>query len=313
MPRPIFLITGAKGQVGWELQRTLSTLGSIVAIDREELDLTQPELIRTYVREVRPQVIVNAAAYTAVDQAEREVELALKLNGEAPRVLAEEARRLQTLFVSYSTDYIFDGTAKQPYTEDSAPYPLGAYGRTKLAGDEAVASVGGAYLIFRTSWVYGNRGKNFYLTMLRLAAEEKPIRVVDDQIGSPTWSRAIAEATAHVIARLSAGGSRSLFDAAAEVKGVYNLVSTGETSWFGFAKAILGQQGTKTQLSPITTSEYPTATRRPQYSVLSTEKVQRTFGIYMPHWKESLAQVMALTAIAIDTRQENVRPARSAK
>jgi dTDP-4-dehydrorhamnose reductase len=293
MPTPIFLITGANGQVGWELQRTLSTLGSIVAIDREELDLTNPELIRSYVRDLEPNVIVNAAAYTAVDQAEREEELAHKINADAPRILAEEAKRLQAVFISYSTDYVFDGTAKQAYTEQSQPNPLGAYGRTKLAGDEAVKGAGGAYLIFRTSWVYGNRGKNFYLTMLRLAAEGKPIRVVDDQIGSPTWSRAIAEATAQVIKLVSGSGS-SLFDAASEVSGIYNLVSTGETSWFGFAKSILEQHGDASQLFPITTDQYPTMTRRPQYSVLSTEKLQRIFGIRMPHWQESLTRVMKL-------------------
>ncbi len=313
MTRPVYLITGANGQVGWELQRTLSTLGAIVAIDREELDLTQPELIRAYVRDLRPQVIVNAAAYTAVDQAEREEELAYKINAVAPAVLAEEAKSLQAMFVSYSTDYVFDGTAKQTYTEDATPNPLGAYGRTKLAGDDAVASVGGAYVIFRTSWVYGNRGKNFYLTMLRLAAEGKPIRVVDDQIGSPTWSRAIAEATAQVIARVNANGSRLLFDAATELSGIYNLVSTGETSWFGFAKAILGQHTNAPQLSAITTDQYPTPTQRPQYSVLSTEKLQRTFGIYMPHWKESLAHVLDGTAAGMGIKQEDVAPAASSK
>ena len=297
MPRPKFLITGAKGQVGWELQRTLSTLGSVVVIDREELDLTDPDLIRGFVRDLRPTVIVNAAAYTAVDQAEREEELAYKINAEAPRVLAEEAKHLHAAFVSYSTDYVFDGTATEPYTEESAPNPLGAYGRTKLAGDEAVASVGGAYFIFRTSWVYGTRGTNFYLTMLRLAGEEKPIRVVEDQIGAPTWSRSIAEATAQVLARLGAGSSDNRFDSMSEVNGIYNLVSTGGTSWFGFAKAILEPQGQAGLLTPISTDQYPTAARRPQFSVLSTEKVERTFGVHMPHWRDSLAHVMEVNSL----------------
>jgi dTDP-4-dehydrorhamnose reductase len=291
MTRPTFLITGANGQVGWELQRTLSTLGRIVAVDFRELDLGNAGAVRAYVRDLCPNVIVNAAAYTGVDQAEREEDLAYKLNAAAPRILAEEAKRLDAVFVSYSTDYVFDGAATEPYTEQSEPNPLGAYGRTKLAGDEAVAGLGGAFLVFRTSWVYGARGRNFYLTMLRLAAEGKPIRVVGDQIGAPTWSRAIAEATAQVLARRNS--SESLFESVAEVSGIYNLVSAGQTSWFDFAREIFARAGTNTQVSSITTDQYPTPARRPRYSVLSTEKLARTFGIYMPHWKESLAQVCA--------------------
>jgi dTDP-4-dehydrorhamnose reductase len=294
MPKPIFLITGANGQVGWELQRTLSTLGSILAIDREELDLAQPNQIRTFVRELRPDFIVNAAAYTAVDQAEREEELASLVNCTAPLVLAEEAKRSRAVLVSYSTDYVFDGLAREAYTEESIPDPLGAYGRTKLAGDEAVQTAGGAYLIFRTAWVYGNRGKNFYLTMLRLAAEGRSIRVVDDQIGAPTWSRAIAEVTAQVIASVNVDYRSSVFDHVSEKSGIYNLTSTGQTSWFGFAKAIL--QDKATEVVPITTGQYPTPVRRPAFSVLSTEKLSRTFGIHMPHWRESLALAMELRA-----------------
>src|SRR5437879_1326694 len=187
MTSPTILITGCLGQVGWELQRTLATLGRCVAIDRDELDLTQPDLVRAYVRDLKPSLIVNAAAYTAVDLAEQESELAQKLNADAPRVLAEEAKKLRAPFVTYSTDYVFDGTSTTAYTENSAPNPLSEYGRSKLSGDQAVASVGGAHLIFRTSWVYGARGKNFLLTMLRLAQDRTEIRIVDDQVGAPTW------------------------------------------------------------------------------------------------------------------------------
>jgi dTDP-4-dehydrorhamnose reductase len=308
MEKHTFLITGANGQVGWELQRTLSTLGRIIAIDREELDLCDADAIRALVRDVRPAVIVNAAAYTAVDQAEREEPLALKLNADAPRILAEEAKRLKSVFVSYSTDYVFDGTAKQPYTEDSVPHPLGAYGRTKLAGDKAVTDVGGAFLIFRTSWVYGNRGKNFYLTMLRLAAEGKPIGVVNDQFGAPTWSRAIAEATAQIIARINGSASQSMFEAVSPVSGIYNMVSSGHTSWFEFAKAIFEQHGVASQLSAITSDEYPTPTHRPQYSVLSTSKLAQTFGIHMPEWEHSLGCVCDTTrkSLARDPRHSPV-------
>lgn len=291
MTSPTVLITGANGQVGWELQRTLSTLGAIVAVDREELDLAEPKRVRDFVRDLRPSLIVNAAAYTAVDQAEREPEIARQLNAIAPRVLAEEAKRLCAPFVSYSTDYVFDGNAVEPYTEDSSPAPLGVYGQSKLEGDQAVADVGGAYLIFRTSWVYGARGKNFFLTMLRLAAEGKPIRVVQDQVGCPTWSRAIAEGTSQVLAQLLTVRSNP-FDVVSEASGTYNMVSTGQTSWFGFAQAILESKNSAAQLTPIATEQYPTPAARPHYSVLSTKKLERVFGIRMPDWRVSLAQMM---------------------
>lgn len=292
MGTPTFLITGANGQIGWELQRTLVSQGSIVAVDREELDLTELDRVCRFVRDLRPSVIVNAAAYTAVDQAELEPELARQLNVVVPGVLAEEAKRLNAVFISYSTDYVFDGSATHPYTEESSPNPLQVYGQTKLEGDKAIADVGGAYLIFRTAWVYGARGKNFYLTMLRLAGEGKEIRVVDDQVGSPTWSNAIAKATAEVIARLSPEKRVTLFDAVCEVSGIYNLVSTGQTSWFGFAKAILETNGMVSRVLPINSDQYPTTAARPRYSVLSTKKLEQTFGIRMPDWKESLAEVL---------------------
>jgi dTDP-4-dehydrorhamnose reductase len=295
MSSPTFLITGANGQVGWELQRSLSALATTVAVDRDELDLIELDSVRRFVRQLRPSLILNAAAYTAVDQAEREPELARKLNAVVPRVLAEEAKRLNAVFISYSTDYVFDGAATRPYTEESSPHPLGIYGQTKLEGDNAIADVGGSYLIFRTAWVYGTRGKNFYLTMLRLAGEGKEVRVVDDQVGCPTWSHEIARATAQVIAQLNSAKSISLFDAVSEVSGIYNLVSTGQTSWFGFAKAIFESNSIRSRLTPITSDQYPTAAPRPRYSVLSTRKLEQTFGIRMAEWRESLAQVMGVS------------------
>ncbi len=299
MSQPKILITGAKGQVGWELQRTMSTLGKIIAIDREELDLTDANGIRSFVREVRPDLVINAAAYTAVDQAEKEPELANLLNAEAPRVLAEEAKKSGAPFISYSTDYVFDGTATEPYTETSRPNPLSAYGRSKLAGDEAVQSVGGACLIFRTSWVYGARGKNFLLTMLRLASERSELRVVNDQVGAPTWSRSIAEATAQIIAIGCAGKNRKdLFDYLSARSGVYNMVSSGCTSWFGFAEAIIqpALREKTIKLIAIASAEYATPAARPKSSLLSIEKLQATFGICMPDWRDALTQVLETVA-----------------
>ena len=195
------LLVGKNGQVGWELRRTLSSLGEVVSVDRPEIELSSADSIREIIRDHAPQVIINAAAYTAVDKAEDEPELAMQINATAPAIMAEEAKRLGALFVTYSTDYVFDGTKPGAYTEDDKPNPLSAYGRTKLAGDNAVRDVGGAYLIFRTSWVYGARGKNFLLTMTKLAAEREEIKVVDDQIGAPTWSRSLAEVTAQIVAQ----------------------------------------------------------------------------------------------------------------
>lgn len=293
--RPIILITGAKGQVGWELQRTLSTLGSIVGIDYGELDLADESITRRFVRNLKPNLIVNAAAYTAVDQAETECELARKLNAEAPRILAEEAYGLKAPFITYSTDYVFDGAASEPYTEVSKPNPLNYYGRTKLMGDEAVQCVGGAYLIFRTSWVYGARGKNFLLTMLRLANERCELRVVDDQIGAPTWCRTIAETTAQVVAAgMASAEIGSLSEYLCARAGIYNLIASGHTSWCGFTKAILQQRGleSKVKVIPILSDEYPSPAPRPKSSLLSTAKLQATFGIHMPDWRESLSQVL---------------------
>jgi dTDP-4-dehydrorhamnose reductase len=295
------LVTGANGQVGWELQRTLHTLGEVIACDRRELDLGSPDTIRAKIRDIRPDVIVNAGAYTAVDKAEAEPDVAMAVNGVAPGVLAEEAKQLRALLLHYSTDYVFDGTKAGAYLESDEPNPLSVYGASKLAGEKAIAAAGSAWLIFRTSWVYGGRGKNFLLTILRLAAEREELRVVDDQIGAPTWCRTIAEATAQVIAKLSAPEGIDA-DRAIELRGLYNLTAGGSVSWCGFARAIVEatrarRGGNAPKVTPITTAEYPLPARRPANSVLSNQKFQRAFGLVCPTWDHALNLCLAdLTA-----------------
>lgn len=292
------LITGALGQVGHELRRTLAVLGDIVPVGRAEMDLMSPDSIRTRMREVAPQVIVSAAAYTRVDAAESEPDVAMAVNGTAPGVLAEEAKRLGAALIHYSTDYVYDGTKSTPYIEGDAPNPLATYARSKLAGDEAIAAVMPAHLVLRTSWVYGARGKNFLLTMRRLAREQDELRVVDDQIGAPTWCRMIAEATAQIIAICGEHGSP--VGRIAETSGVYHLTCAGATSWFGFAKAIFAAAPRSgkvpPRLTPIATSAYPLPARRPPYSVLSNEKLARTFGIRLPAWNAALGMCLEDTA-----------------
>ena len=290
MNPPVILIIGRIGQVGWELRRTLAPLGRVVAVDFPDIDLTNVDSILKWTRETEPQVIVNAAAYTAVDKAESEFEKCNQINGIAPGILAEEAKKRSALLVHYSTDYVFDGTKNTPYTEEDAPNPLGAYGRSKLAGDEAVRAVGGRHLIFRLCWVYGARGQNFMLTMMRLAREREKLRVVQDQFGCPTWSRMIAETTGLALQRVVAAGELSAF------QGLYNLAASGQTSWHGFAQSIIGLMPDAEKkcrsIEPIPTSEYPLPAKRPAYSVLSCEKLRRTFGLQLPDWEESLKQVL---------------------
>ncbi|MFO1302362.1 MAG: dTDP-4-dehydrorhamnose reductase [Burkholderiales bacterium] len=274
------LVTGAGGQVGGELARILPPHGEVLALDRATLDLADPDAIAATMRAAKPSLVVNAAAYTAVDLAERERERAFAINARAPEVLAEEARRLGAVLVHYSTDYVFDGRASSPYREDDATGPLNAYGESKLAGERAIASTGAAALVLRTSWVYGLTGKNFLLTIRRLARERDEIRIVADQLGTPNWSRALADATA----RLVAMGPAAL----AERAGLYHFTSTGSTSWHGFARAIVGD-APKPVVTPIATSEYPTPARRPAYGVLSTAKFERAFGFSLPAWQDALA------------------------
>lgn len=290
MDLPRILLIGKIGQVGWELRCTLAPLGQVTCVDFPEIDLTDGASIRRWVHETQPQVIINAAAYTAVDKAESEPEIAMKINGVAPGILAEEGKKLGAVVVHYSTDYVFDGTKPSPYVETDPPNPLGSYGRSKLAGDQAVLAADGNHLIFRLCWVYGARGQNFMLTMMRLAREREKLRVVRDQVGCPTWSRMIAETTALALTQVLTAPERQAF------KGVYHLAASGQTSWHRFAEAIVGlmpAQGKKCSLvEAITTAEYPTPTRRPAYSVLSCERLKRTFGLQLPDWEESLKQVL---------------------
>jgi dTDP-4-dehydrorhamnose reductase len=287
------LLTGKNGQVGWELQRTLATLGEVIALDRHGLDLADPDSIRRAVREHKPNLIVNAAAYTAVDKAEEESDLAMAINGTAPGILAEEAKRHGAALVHYSTDYVFDGNKNTPYNEDDAPNPLNVYGRTKLTGERAIQAVDAPYLILRTSWVYGMRGKNFLLTILRLARERNEIKVVNDQIGAPTWSRIIAQSTAHVLTHVFCR-EKTLQD----YSGIYHLAATGKTSWFEFAGAILERAKIKPDyknkvLHPIATSEYPTVAERPMFSAMSNYKIAENFNLNIPTWQYMLGLCMS--------------------
>jgi len=282
------LLIGKDGQIGWELQRTLAQLGEVVALGHTgeaALDLTNPQTIRNILRDTRPDLVVNAAAYTNVDHAENEPELALSINGHAPGVMAEEAKRLGALMVHYSTDYVFDGTKEVPYTEDDTPNPINVYGRSKLAGEQAIQSVAGRYLIFRTSWVYGLRGNNFLTTIRQLARERGELRIVSDQIGAPTWSRMIAETTA-----VALGLHQQVRQPALE--GVFHLTASGATSWFGFASAILESEKTdaspQARLTPIKSSEYPSAALRPLNSLLDNRKLMNAFGIALPDWLTAL-------------------------
>lgn len=280
------LITGANGQVGWELQRTLAPLGEVIALGRDALDLANADAIRKALRQAAPDVIVNAAAYTAVDKAEEERELAHAVNGIAPGVLAEEAKLLNAALVHYSTDYVFDGLKGAPYEEIDVAHPASVYGKTKLAGEKAIAAVNAPHLILRTSWVYGARGKNFLRTILRLADEREELRVVDDQFGAPTWSRMIAEATSAILAQCLHKGA--VAGVLAEKGGLYHLTAAGQTSWFGFASEIVKYTEKYPRMTPIATAEYPLPAPRPAYSVMSNARLTQAFGICLPAWQASL-------------------------
>ena len=279
---PTILLTGANGQVGWELRRVLAPLGRVVAVDMRQMNLAEPDSIRRVMRAVAPTLVVNTAAYTAVDKAESEPDLAMTVNGTAPGVLAEEARKLKAGLVHYSTDYVFDGTEAGAYREDDATNPLSVYGRTKLAGEVAIRASGVPHLILRTSWIYGARGHNFLLTMRRLGAERPELRVVDDQIGAPTWCRALAEVTGQMLAVCGPSGP-------ADRSGLYHVTNAGETSWCGFARRILEQSGLHTKITAIPTSEYPAPARRPANSRLATDRLRQVFALSLPDWQESLA------------------------
>jgi dTDP-4-dehydrorhamnose reductase len=281
------LLTGINGQIGWELRRTLAPFGQVLAADRSMLDLACSDSIRRIIRGVQPDLIVNPAAYTAVDKAESEPELAMAINGVAPGIMAEEARRLGIPLVHFSTDYVFDGDKPEPYLEEDAPNPQNVYGATKLSGERAVAATGAQHLILRTGWVYGLRGRNFLLTMQRLARERAEVGVVYDQFGAPTWSRLIAEATALAVARwLDQPDMKTK-------SGVYHLSCGGHTSWHGFTAAILSHMyqegGNWAKLKAIPGEAYPAQARRPANSVLSNAKLQSVFGLQLPDWADALA------------------------
>jgi dTDP-4-dehydrorhamnose reductase len=295
---PRILLTGSGGQVGWELVRTLAPLGALSPFDRRSLDLTDLDNLKATVRSAAPDVIVNAAAYTQVDLAETESDAAHRINADAPGALARAAADSGAIFVHYSTDYVFDGSAGQPYTETDRVSPANAYGRSKAAGDEAVLASGADAYLFRVSWVYGNRGRNFLRTIRRLAAERDQLTVVADQYGSPTWSRQIAEATASALAQiLSARRERRALPAT----GVYNMAAGDYTSWHGFAQAIVdsaASPGRTVSVLPIAGADYPTAARRPVSSRLDVTRLAREFGITLPSWREQLALCLASDALA---------------
>jgi dTDP-4-dehydrorhamnose reductase len=296
------LLTGKSGQVGGELATLLGRFGELFAFDRTDLDLANPTHVREVIRAIRPNVIINAAAYTAVDRAEQEKDLARIINSDAPILIADEAKKCDALLIHFSTDYVFDGSKNSPYQEEDVPHPINVYGQTKLDGEQGVRDSGAAHLIFRTAWVYATRGRNFLLTILRLATDREELRIVSDQLGAPTWSREIASATASVLSNVLRRGE----DDYASVSGVYHLTASGVASWYEFARSILEHaeqtppqsrwfaEATRNRplltqrIVPISTSEYPTPARRPAYSVLSNERLKSRFGLCLPEWQEQL-------------------------
>jgi len=301
------LLTGKTGQVGSELFRLLPRLGEVVAPARHELDLLDTNSIRRAVREIRPEFIVNAAAYTAVDAAESQEADAHAINANAPAVFAEEAKKIGAEVVHYSTDYVFDGLKRTPYEETDITAPISVYGKTKLAGEQAIILSGVPHLIFRTAWVYARQGRNFLLTILRLATEKKELRIVRDQFGAPTWSQEIAVATVKILAQITNRSSTA--SPVPQVSGIYHLTAGGETTWYDFACAILEEaacispeipwfaEATKrrpiiaNRILPITTAEYPTPASRPACSVLSNSRLNQTFGFHLPDWRTQLAEL----------------------
>jgi len=318
--KPRILLTGKTGQVGAELASLLPRIGYVIAPDRDELNLSNPIEISRLIREIRPHVIINAAAYTAVDQAEKEEEIARAINTEAPAIIAEEAKKIGAGVVHYSTDYVFDGSKNSPYLETDRPNPFSVYGKTKLAGEQAIRDAGLPHLILRTAWVYATRGRNFLLTILRIATQHEELRIVHDQIGAPTWCREIAQATASIVERSLQNRKRT--SPFLEDSGTYHMTAAGATNWYEFACAILEEAGKllprpawfdaatngcpilARRIIPISTAEYPTPARRPPYSVLSNALLARTFALQLPAWHVQLHS-------AFSERQSNEAPNRS--
>jgi dTDP-4-dehydrorhamnose reductase len=279
-------VPGRNGQVGWELQGALAPLGTVIGLDRAGMDLANPDSIRRAIRDAKPDIIVNAAAYNHVDRAEVEPELAMRINGIAPGIMAEEAKRLGAIFIHYSTDYVFDGERNHPYVEDDPPNPVNAYGRSKLAGERAIEAVGGRFLVLRSSWVYSAHGSNFVLTVLRLAREKTELSMVTDQSGSPTWARWLAQVTAELLRQR---------DVIAHLGGTYHLAATGHATRYEFATAIVDTMKEISGISlgwarikPITTEQYPLPARRPPRPVMRVGKVKQAFGVAPPHWQVQL-------------------------
>jgi len=290
------LLTGKNGQVGSELNKILSQFGEIIATGRNEMNLADPSQIRRVVQQIKPELIINAGAYTAVDKAESDQELAKAVNGIAPKILAEEAKNNGALLIHYSTDYSYNGEmGHRPYLESDLPSPNSVYGKTKLQGDQAIEKSGVSHLIFRTGWVYSKRGKSFLRTILKLAEEKNELRVVNDQTGTPTWCRSIAEATCKSIKNILEKREGSLSKTAASISGVYHMTCQGETNWHRFAQTILelSYPNNMPKLLAISTKEYPTPAIRPTYSVLSNSKLQKYFGIQLPHWEHALKQCLS--------------------
>lgn len=269
------LILGKDGQIGWELQQAFLGNASVYAFGREEANLANPETLVPLIRSIKPEIVINAAAYTAVDKAESEPDMAMVINGITPGILAKECEKLGSLFVHYSTDYVFNGSASRPYVEEDKTDPINVYGKSKLAGEKAVEEACKRHLIFRTSWIYSLRGKNFFLTMQKLGEKNSSIRVVNDQWGAPTWSRSVAQTTAKIVVKPSIE------------YGLYHMTCDGKTSWCDFARKIFAGRKTPVIIG-IPSTEYPTPAQRPGYSVLSNEKLKRTFGISLPHWEVAL-------------------------
>lgn len=295
MQLPKIMLIGCRGQVGFELEQLLSSRSELSSFDLHNLDLRQFDNVRTTIRDLQPTIIINAAAYTQVDKAEEEPEAAHLLNAEVPGLLAEEAERAGAALVHYSTDYVYSGEKNSPYVEEDITGPLGVYGSTKLEGDLAVQNSSAPHLIFRTSWVYGMRGKNFLLTMMRLAKERPELKVIDDQHGAPTWCRTIAQTTVSALEKILGSNLEGEVGMLKDVSGVYHLTSGGQTTWFGFTQAIIDALSLDNPptLFPIPTSEYPTLAVRPKYSVLDNSKLTRTFGTHPPTWDQALANCIA--------------------
>ena len=290
------LLTGKNGQVGSELNKILSQFGEIIATGRNEMNLDDSSQIRSVVQQVKPKLIINAGAYTAVDKAESDQELAKAVNGIAPKILAEEAKNSDALLIHYSTDYSYNGEmSHRPYLESDSPSPNSVYGKTKLQGDQAIEKSGVSHLIFRTGWVYSKTGGSFLRTILKLAKEKNELRVVNDQTGTPTWCRSIAEATCKSIKNILEKREGSLSKTAASISGVYHMTCQGETNWHRFAQTILELScpDNMPKLLAISTKEYPTPAIRPTYSVLSNTKLQKYFGIQLPHWEHALKQCLS--------------------